>query len=149
MAILNYTTTVNAEKTVGKIQRMLAKAGANAVMSEYTDDGELSSVAFQMKFKGQLLSFRLPARIDKIYMLLQHQAREKKHRSYEHATKVAWRIIEDWIEAQLALIEAEQAEMVEVFLPYVQDSVGRTMYERLEVDAHGLLGYEPKDAPNG
>jgi hypothetical protein len=34
MAILNYTTQISAEKTVTEIQAMLAKAKAQAIMTE-------------------------------------------------------------------------------------------------------------------
>jgi hypothetical protein len=39
-------------------------------------------------------------------------------RNMQQAARVAWRIIKDWIEAQLALVESNQAVMAEVFFPY-------------------------------
>ena len=57
---------------------------------------------------------------------------------------MAWRIIKDWIEAQLAIVEAEQAEMVEVFLPYAQNpATGKTLFEQLSNDQFALLDYKP------
>jgi hypothetical protein len=40
--------------------------------------------------------------------------------------RVAWRIVKDWIEAQMAIVEAGQAEMAEVFLPYATIEDGTT-----------------------
>lgn len=144
MPILNYTTSIAAEKTVSEIQSILARSGASAVMAEYDDEQVLCSIAFQVRFKGQVLSYRLPAQIDKIYIILQNDRNvTRKLRTREQASRVTWRIIKDWIQAQLALIEAEQAQLTEVFLPYMQTADGSTIYERLE---HGgfsglLLGH--------
>ncbi len=60
-----------------------------------------------------------------------------KYRTRAQAARVAWRIIKDWIEAQLALVEAEQVDMVEVFLPYAQVQGGRTVYEALTSGKEG------------
>lgn len=49
MPILNYTTQIAAEKTAAEIQSMLAKAKAQAVMSEYDDDGVLCAISFRIK----------------------------------------------------------------------------------------------------
>ncbi|MCH8134806.1 MAG: hypothetical protein IIB77_02370, partial [Proteobacteria bacterium] len=64
----------------------------------------------------------------------------KRLRTREQASRVAWRIIKDWLRAQLAIIETEQAEMVEVFLPYAQHPVtGQTLYEQLEASGFRQL----------
>ncbi len=52
MPILNYTTEIDVEKTCGQIQKMLAAAGANAIMTEYDPEGILSSVAFRLDLPG-------------------------------------------------------------------------------------------------
>jgi hypothetical protein len=43
-------------------------------------------------------------------------------------SNVAWRICKDWIEAQMAYIKAQQAVMSQVFLPYIVNSNGDTVY---------------------
>ena len=50
----------------------------------------------------------------------------------EQAVKVSWRIIKDWIEAQMALVEAELAELAEVFLPYAITKDGNTLYSQID-----------------
>ena len=35
----------------------------------------------------------------------------------------------DWVQAQMALIEAGQVQIDEVFLPYLTDGTGRTLYQ--------------------
>lgn len=131
MPIANYTTTISADKTVGEIQGMLARAGASAVLFEF-EDSIIAAVSFKLTHNGVPISFRLPSNIDKMYVYLQNSDVPRKYRSREQAARVAWRIIKDWLRAQLAIIETEQAEMVEVFLPYAQNSSGQTLYERLQ-----------------
>lgn len=139
MPILNYTTSINSEKTVSEIQKALAGAGARAVMSEYDDEQILSSIAFQILLNGEVISFRLPAQIDRIYVILQRDSKvPRKLKTREQASRVTWRIIKDWVEAQVALIEAEQVEMVEVFLPYAQAKDGKTIYQKLQ--SGGIAG---------
>lgn len=145
MPLLNYTTKIAVEKTVGEISRKLARAGAQAVMQEYNEDGSVESVCFRLHHNNQTISFRMPARIERIYVVLQNDPGvEPRYCSMEQAARVGWRIVKDWIEAQLALVESDMVEMVEVFLPYAQRSTGETLYEALESSDYQLLGYDGK-----
>ena len=143
--ILNYHTKISAEQTIAQIQKMLAKNGANAVLTEYGPDGNVSAVSFRLEHQGTQVFFRLPANIDPIYVLVQRNGDRPSNRTREHATRVAWRIIRQWIEAQLAIVQCEQVEMVEAFLPFAQDqATGETVFQRLAKDNFTLL-----DSPHG
>lgn len=133
MAILNYTTSIAVEKTAGEIQKKLRLAKAAAVLSEYDDEGVMTAMSFRLKTSHGTLSFLLPARIDGVFKRLVDDGDiRNKYKTREQAARVAWRIVKDWIEAQIALVEAEQAEMAEVFLPYLQDpATGDTVYQKL------------------
>lgn len=138
MPILNYTTSITTDKTVTEIQAMLARAKAQAVMSEYAD-GVLSALSFRINTGAGMMTFRLPANVQKIYQVLVRQRITPKLRTREQAARVAWRIIKDWLEAQLALVSAELADLEQVFLPYAQDESGATLYEVLkDRKFHGL-----------
>ena len=51
----------------------------------------------------------------------------------EQATRVGWRIIKDWLEAQLALFFLQMVKIEEIFLPYMyNDKTGQTMFQMLE-----------------
>lgn len=50
----------------------------------------------------------------------------------EQAERVAWRILKDWTEAQMALLDIEMVRFEEIFLPYIETNTGQTVYERLE-----------------
>ena len=128
--ILNYTTSIHVSKSVGEIQIMLAKAGANRISITYSELGIPVALEFFIDLAGTPVGFRLPSRWYGIYQLLKDNASiRKEYRSEDHARRVAWRILKDWTEAQLAIIEAELASSVEVFLPYAITRTGKTVYE--------------------
>ena len=129
MAILNYTTNIKSEKTASEIQQILGKAGAQAAMSEF-EAGEVSAISFRFEMNSQLLSFRLPINKDGVLRALKRDC-QPRYVNKEQASRTAWRIVKDWVEAQMALVEANQADIVEVFLPYLQDDSGTTVYNKL------------------
>lgn len=150
MALLNYTTKIPHEQSVMEIQKMLAKAGATAIVQEYAPDASIKAVAFQLKISstGELAGFRLPTDWRPIQVI--QQRRRGKDSNYRpwmgeqaHAMNIAWRIVKDWIEAQLALIETGMVEPEQVFLPYLLMGAGanaQTVYERFKDRPQFLLG---------
>ena len=129
MPILNYTTTISVHKTAGEIQELLAKMGARTVVIEYSDrvpDG----IAFEVEVNQRVVAFRLPSRWQGVHKSLMRSTAERRYKSEDQARRVAWRIIKDWVEAQLAIIEAGAAELSEVFLPYlVNPQTNQTLFE--------------------
>ena len=45
------------------------------------------------------------------------------------ATRTAWRIVKDWVEAHIALVETQMVTAPQVFLPYAVMRDGRTLSE--------------------
>lgn len=130
MAIKNYTTTINANKTIGEIQELLSKHGANAIMTEY-NNGEVIGLSFKIMTPRGEMGVKLPANTDRVLQVLRNQ-RKKNNQvkdTMEQATKTAWRIIKDWIDAQMAILETEMVEMEEIFLPYMINNDGQTLYQ--------------------
>ena len=130
MPILNYTTKIKAEKTVGEIQGILATAGAQSVSVDY-DQGLPSAVTFLIPVQGVPVNFRLPTRWRGVWETLKADpAVPKALKTEDHARRVAWRIVRAWVQAQMAIIEAGLAELAEVFLPYaVNPGTGRTLFQ--------------------
>lgn len=125
MPILNYTTSVAASKTVAEIQTILAKTGCNRVLIEYAK-GEPAALMFEL----QEHQYRLPCRDTAVLKALRGDSTvQPRYCSPEHARKVAWRILKDWVEAQTALIKVGMVSPDEVFLPYQITSSGETVYE--------------------
>ena len=131
--ILNYTTSVPVSRTVAQIQAKLVEHGARAVMMEYDDRGRITALAFNVKMPNRELPIRLPIDTDSTLRVLQRQADNReipgRYAREEHAYRVAWRIIKDWVEAQMSLLETEMVRMEEIFLPYVITPSGQTIYQ--------------------
>jgi hypothetical protein len=136
--ILNYTTGVAADVSAGYIIGLLGRKGASSI-SQHFESGKLSGISFVFEVGGFPVVFQLPARENGVlaYMLKQspwHSRRGCNIEAYteklrSQAQRVAWRILKDWVEAQLAMVETEQAEMGEVFMPYAITNEGKTMYD--------------------
>lgn len=141
MAIKNYTTTINANKTIREIQEILSKHGANAIMTEY-NNGEVIGLSFKIMTPRGEMGVRLPANTDRVLQVLRNQ-RKKNNQvkdTMEQATKTAWRIIKDWIDAQMAILETEMVEMEEIFLPYMINNNGQTLYQAFKNNQLMLKG---------
>ena len=133
MSILNYTTTIAVEKTVGEIQAMLGRAKASAVLTEYGPTGIVSAVSFRINSANGTLSFRMPADAQRVYQVMVRDGRvPRAKRTQEQAARVAWRIMKDWLAVQLALIQCGMVDFEQVFLPYMQFPNGQTVYESLK-----------------
>lgn len=115
--LLNYTTKIPASRTVGEIQAILAKHGANEILVQY-EKGNPTGLLFSMSVAGSSLRYALPCRWEAIQKKLQHTARTSAQRTADHARNVGWRIIKDWVEAQCAVIDTNMVSIEEVFLPY-------------------------------
>lgn len=139
MAILNYTTTIDHHRTVGEVQKKLASAGARAISIDYDESNEPIAMTFLIPIHSTMVNFRLPTRYEGVLKrLIDDPSVPKKFKSRSQAMRVSWRIVKDWIEAQLAFIEAGQAELAEVFLPYAVTNTGKTLY--MEIMKTNLLG---------
>lgn len=135
MAIKNYTTTINTNKTIGEIQELLSKHGANAIMTEYKN-GEVIGLSFKIMTPHGEMGVKLPSNTEKVLQVLKNQRKNNNQvkDTLEQATRVAWRIIKDWIDAQMAILETEMVEMEEIFLPYMLNNDGHTLYEKFKND---------------
>lgn len=143
MAILNYTTTIDAFKTVSEIEYILMRHKAKSIMKDY--DGEsITGLSFLIDTGTQQIPVRLPAKVDRCLLVLQKEKKANPRKQIkdtrEQAERVAWRILKDWVEAQMALLDIEMVRFDEIFLPYIQTSDGRTVYERLEEKSFLLEG---------
>ncbi len=139
MAILNYTTSIDAVKTASEVQQMLAKSGAKSVALDY-ENGQPSALQFMILFCEQPIYFKLPCNVKGVYQSLCRSPKvSRSQRTEAQARRVAWRIIKDWVEAQLAIVEARQAEMTEVFLPYAVANDGRTAFQSFADSKQKLL----------
>lgn len=138
MPIKNYTTKVPAAQTVGEIQGILATHGARKVMMDYSENGKVEAVTFGLMVHGTMAGFRIDARPEGVAAVMKKDGIKC---DFSQAERIAWRNVKDWIAAQIALVETEQATMEQVFLPYLL-SGEQTLYQK--VLSSGFLPELPK-----
>ena len=155
MPIKNYTTEVAEERTVGEIMGLLAAKGARSVRIDYDELNRPTGVGFIVIHDGIPIPFKLPCNFDGVRKAMARDYKSSRARyrfetrddSKEQVRRVAWRIIRDWVAAQMAIIEAEQASLIQIFLPYVAQKGGVTMYEQFiaHVEKTKMLPAGPLD----
>jgi len=136
----NYTSEVPASVTIARVEGILAKAGIRNTIKDYSF-GEVVGLYFTLPNPVKMTSsipVRLPvdvAAVEKVLRLAYSDKRkwtkEQNTRLFEQARRTAWKLMQDWVEVQLSLIELGQAEAVQVFLPYVWDGK-RDYYARIK-----------------
>jgi len=143
MPLLNYTTQIEAAKTVGEIQGILAGHGAKSILTDYADEGRIEALAFRILTPQGEVGIRLPIDPDAVLKVLTEQNRlgrvPRRYVTRTQAVRVAWRIVKDWVAAQMAILETEMVKMEQIFLPYVITRSGQTLYEAM-ADRHFQLG---------
>lgn len=139
MALLNYTTKISVARTAAEVQAMLVAAGARQISFDY-ESGEITGLVFGLSTVTGNRLFALPVQTGQVAQVLRGDGVEPRYSTDEHAKKVAWRILKDWLEAQLALVKVGMAALDQVMLPYMtDDATGRTVYE-LYTDRQLALG---------
>jgi len=159
MFLKNYTSNVPVSQTIYRIEQVLIKCGVVGIMKEYIGtNGEIGAITFQIEAPSGKITIRLPADKNKAqdalwldYVdgdkmndkgdALHWNTRKKKNKAdfAEQAGRTAWKIVQDWIEVQMSMIQMKQADTLQVFLPYVFDGK-RTYYQALqESNFRGLL----------
>lgn len=134
MAILNYTTTVDALKTVSEIEYILMKHNAKSIMKNF--DGEsITGLSFLIDTGVQQIPVKLPVRTEECLEVLKKEkasGTKSIKATKEQAERVAWRILKSWVEAQMALLDINMVQLQEIFLPYIELPDGNTIYQTLE-----------------
>lgn len=139
----NYTSSVPAITSMGRIESVLVAAGATDISKKY-EDGICTAITFRMVESGRPLFFKLPAKVENCFQVFWKEIKKPqagtKEKIREQAERTAWKIVSDWVEVQLSMILLEQALPLQVFLPYVYDPVkDQTFFERLESQNFKLL----------
>lgn len=120
-----------------EIQKCLVKHGATKIVTDYIDQTP-TAVTFCLILNGNLTAFSLPANYLGVLKSMKSDSKiPRRLLTDEQALKVSWRIIKNWVEAQMAIVEAQLADMAEVFLPYAITKSGTTLYK--EIESNGML----------
>lgn len=134
--LLNYTTKVAAATTAEQVQVILRLHGAKEIRTRFDDEGEISMLAWSMHLhhpetKADLgeVPFELPIDVDAVLKVLQKTA-PPRYANRPQASRVAWRILKDWVEAQMALVDTQMVDFAEVFLAYTHMG-DKTLYDHM------------------
>ena len=166
MFLKNYTSDVPVSQTVARIEQVLLRAGVKAIAKEYGPCSEVAAITFRIEAgPGQpLLSIRMPAEVERAQNALWleyvgtdklstdgntvywHSRKKKRRKDFlDQGARTAWKLVQDWIEVQISMIQLQQADAVQVFLPYIWDG-RRTFYQGLKDSGFKAL-MPPKDDP--
>lgn len=130
----NYTSDVPVSRTIARIEELLARCGASHIAKEYGAGGVVNALQFMISVNSQNHVIKLPANPQKVFDALKAQVskprKDTMQRIREQSQKTAWKLQQDWVEVQLSMIEMGQAEILQVFLPYVFNG-RQTYYEAL------------------
>lgn len=152
MPLLNYTTEISAERSIAEVQKLLTAGGATAILLLTDASRRVSAVHFRLKTNFGETTFELPADAASVSLAINAQideetrTRGRKERKIpirlmnnrEQAERIAWRIVKDWLEVQLAMHAIGAAKLEQILLPFAVDDSGKTFYRRL-LDRGGPL----------
>ena len=136
MNIKNYTTDIEASKTVGEIQSYLAEQGVSNIGISYENKKPVA-ITFTVDIGNiKNVPVRMPARAASAELILKEMKARRGNKmttkpDYDQACRVAWRLILDWVKVQMSMVYLGQAEMAEIFMPYITDENGQTLFERM------------------
>lgn len=140
MPTLNYTTKIGVAQTISEIHSALSKHGASRIATDY-EAGKPCGLAFTLPTVSGERVFRLPVDVAAVHALLTRQAKgsSRVDARPEQAERVAWRVMREWLLAQLAIVEAQLVTMDQVMLPYMQWDADRTLYQAFRDQAVGQI----------
>jgi len=138
--IKNFSTDVPVSRTVAEIEKMLTKYGATHIMKEY--DGDIPvMLVFAITTQHGKMGIRLPIRPERVLAVFKKQVNAhllpNKYWDGEWAVaqshRVAWRVVKDWLDSQLAILSIDMVQLEEIFLSYIyNDRLKQTVFEILE-----------------
>lgn len=156
MFLKNYTSNVPVSQTIYKIEQVLIRCGVTGITKEYGTNSEITAIRFHIPIKNKEVTIRLPADAEKAQDALWRDyageditpdgttikwgCKKKLRRTSfrEQGQRTAWKIIQDWIEVQMSMIQMQQADTVEVFMPYIWDGQS-TVYQRIKEGGYRAL----------
>jgi hypothetical protein len=141
MFLKNYTSNVPVSQTIYRIEQVLIKCGVSGIEKEYTPNGSVTAITFKIELEpGKPVRVRLPVNEKEALMAMwldyadgekltpdgnaiawNRRKTKTKADFVEQAQRTAWKIIQDWVEVQMSMIQMKQADFREVFLPYFWD----------------------------
>lgn len=145
MNIKNYTSTVEATKSMAKIEELLVEIGASNINKQYAEK-TCTGITFLL-FDPQLqqtLPFHLKAQVEECFNVLWQDVKrprpETRDAIQQQASRTAWKILADWTEVQCTIILLGQAKPLQMFLPFMYDmKTNETLFDKVSSGKVRLL----------
>lgn len=146
----NYTSSISADRSIAYIENKLAEHKATMIVKMYSPAGKVDAICFTVRLGEVDMPFRLPSQVAACGRTLRANMRRARPETLrklgEQAHRTAWKILADWVDAQMAMIELSQVELMEVFLPYVYDIKRKQTYFQA-IKARGFAGLLEAGSP--
>ena len=145
MNIKNYTSTVDASRSMARIEELLVEIGASNINKKY-EEKICTGITFLL-FDPQLqqtLPFHLKAQAEECFTILWKDVKRPRPDTKEllrkQASRTAWKILSDWTEVQCSMILLGQAKPLQMFLPFVYDmKSNETLFDKFSTGKMKLL----------
>jgi hypothetical protein len=151
MFLKNYTSSVPVSQTIHRIEQILLACGVSGIAKEYGPNQKIVALIFKVSFDkdSHEVVVRLPVKeksaIDALWRdyagvdisadgkEIVHSSRKNKRPAdfVEQGERTAWKLMQDWVEVQMSMIQLNQATLDEIFLPYLWNGK-QTVYERIK-----------------
>lgn len=137
MNIKNYTSTIDASRSMAKIEELLVEIGATNINKQYVEK-VCTGITFLL-FDQQLqksLPFHLKAQVQECFVILWKEVKRPRSDTrailQQQANKTAWKILSDWTEIQCSMILLGQAKPLQMFLPFMYDmKTSETLFDKV------------------
>jgi hypothetical protein len=145
MNIKNYTSTVEASRSMARIEECLVDIGAANVNKQY-ENKICTGITFLLYDEqvAQTLAFHLKAQVDECFKILWKEVKRPqantKAQLTQQANRTAWKLLSDWTEIQCSMILLGQAKPLQMFLPFMYDAKNNeTLYQKIIYGKTNLL----------
>lgn len=137
MGLKNYSTNISTQKTILEIEGLLCKHRATDIWKQYDTNGNIIALNFAVNTDFGKMPFKLPVNVEAVRQILKTEKKGKRINlsksqveDVQTASRIAWRIMKDWIDAQMALVDISMVKIEQVFFPYAYDfNKQQSLYE--------------------
>lgn len=145
MNIKNYTSTVDASRSMAKIEELLVEIGATNINKQYSNKicTGITFLLFDQQLQ-QTIPFHLKAQVDECFSILWKDVKRPRPDTRTtlqvQANKTVWKILSDWTEIQCSMILLGQAKPLQMFLPFMYDmKTNETLFDKVSSGKMKLL----------
>lgn len=145
MQIKNYTSNVDASKSMARIEELLVEIGATNINKQY-ENKICTGITFLLYDQQlqQTLPFHLSAQVDECFKVFWRDVKRPRPDTRAtlqiQANKTAWKILSDWTEIQCSMILLGQAKPLQMFLPFMYDhKTNETLFDKVSSGKMKLL----------